>query len=156
MSHFRALAIESDIVNQVRSSGLDPFGAQAERWVAEDARLPCRHCLHEALLNSNVLLISYRPLKQDTPYAGRGPIFVCADECGRYAEVNALPQIVASRNVNLRAYTASGRMLYSHSRLTAGAEAKEHIAGMLSDEEVGEVHAHTALHGCFLCRFVRG
>jgi hypothetical protein len=26
----------------------------------------------------------------------------------------------------------------------------------LKDGEVAEVHAHTALHGCFLCKFVRG
>jgi hypothetical protein len=155
MSGFRAIAVDTDLAERVRASRLDPFGAKAEVWTARDSRLPCRHCLNEARFNSEVLLISYQPLKKETPYAGRGPIFICADECAGFDLTQLVPEIVATRHVNLRAYDRSGKMLYPYSRLAKGDEAEDHIGEMLKDQDVFEVHAHTALHGCFLCKFMR-
>lgn len=155
MTSFRALPIETELARKVRKSGLDPFGAAADIWVAHEPRLPCRHCLGEAPLDGKVLLISYQPLQRQTPYAGRGPIFICADDCEAFGENDRVPEIVASRHVNLRAYDRAGKMLYGHSRLTRGEDAGQEIASMLEDAEVTEVHAHTALHGCFLCKFLR-
>jgi hypothetical protein len=155
MSGFRAIALDTDLAKRVRASRFDPFGAKAEVWTARDSRLPCRHCLNEARLNSEVLLISYQPLEKQTPYAGRGPIFICGDECEGFDRAQTVPEIVAARQVNLRAYDGSGKMLYAYSRLAKGNEAKDHLAEMLKDEDVFEVHAHTALHGCFLCKFIR-
>ncbi len=155
MTDFRALPIDSNVARSVRSSGLDPFGAAAEVWVAREPRLPCRHCLEEARLEGKVLLISYQPLERQTPYAGRGPIFICGNACEAFDEPQRVPEIVASRHVNLRAYDGSGQMIYAHSRLARGADAGREIASMLEDAEVAQVHAHTALHGCFLCKFVR-
>jgi hypothetical protein len=155
MQGFRALGMDSTLAQQIRSSGRDAFGNMAEVWRAEDPRLPCRHCLKEAPLNSTVLLVSYQPLVVDTPYAGRGPVFLCGHACARFEDAGKVPETVASRQINLRAYTASGQMIYRHSRLAQGQEAGEKVAAMLEDEEVAEVHAHTALHGCYLCRFVR-
>ena len=155
MTSFRALPIETELAHNICRSGLDAFGAAAYVWVAHDPRLPCRHCLEEVRLHHKVLLLSYQPLQVKTPYAGRGPIFICADECQAFHEAERVPEIVSSRHVNLRAYDVSGRMLYAHSRLTAGEVAGPEIASMLEDTKVAEVHAHTALHGCFLCKFVR-
>lgn len=155
MTSFRALPIETELASEVRSSGLDAFGAAAEVWVAHEPRLPCRNCLEEVRLHHKVLLLTYQPLQRQTPFAGRGPIFICADECRAFHEAEGVPEIVSSRHVNLRAYDGSGRMLYAHSRLTAGKAAGPEIASMLEDAKVAEVHAHTALHGCFLCKFVR-
>jgi hypothetical protein len=156
MINFRALPIETELAHKIRKSGLDRFGGTAEIWVAREPRLPCRHCLEEAPLHGKVLLVSYQPLQQQTPYAGCGPIFICADECEAFVERERVPEIVASRRVNLRAYDGSGKMLYAHSKLAKGEDAGQEIASMLGDDEVAEVHAHTALHGCFLCKFVRG
>jgi hypothetical protein len=155
MMSFRAEPIGSQVANQVRASRRDPFGGKAEMLLASDPRFPCRHCLEETPIDSEVLLISYQPLARKTPYAARGPIFICAADCDAFKGIDAVPEIVASRTVNLRAYDASGRMLYAHSQLSSGSEAEKHIASMLSDDRVAEVHAHTALHGCFLCKFVR-
>jgi hypothetical protein len=155
MSQFRAIGMDSDLVKRLRASRLDPFGSEAETWVANDGRFPCRHCLDEARHGSEVLLISYQPLQQDTPFAARGPVFICAEACEGFQRSQEVPETVRTREVNLRAYTPAGRMIYRHSRLTQGAEAQHHIAAMLDDNEISEVHAHTALHGCFLCNFVR-
>lgn len=151
---FRAEAIDSAFARDVRQSRRDAFGGEAELWRAAD-RYPCRHCLDEARRNSDVLLISYKPLESETPYAGRGPIFLCAETCRAYCEPNAVPEIVGTRRINLRAYDSSGKMLYRHSRLAEGSEVQLHIEDILADEAVREIHAHTALHGCYLCRFVR-
>jgi Protein of unknown function (DUF1203) len=155
MSGFRAIALDTGLAKRVRASRLDPFGAKAQVWTAKDSRLPCRHCLDESRLNSEVLLISYQPLEKETPFAGRGPIFICAEACEGFDRPLTVPEIVATRHVNLRAYDRSGKMLYAYSRLAKGDEAKEYIAEILKDEDVFEVHAHTALHGCFLCKFKR-
>jgi hypothetical protein len=155
MISFRALPIETELARKMRRSRLDPFGHAAEIWVARERRLPCRHCLEEATLHGNVLLVSYQPLQGQTPFAGRGPIFICGDDCEAFCERERVPEIVASRHVNLRAYDGSGKMLYTHSKLAKGEDAGQEIASMLEDDEVVEVHAHTALHGCFLCKFVR-
>jgi hypothetical protein len=152
---FRALAIDSSFAHAVRKNRRDAFGGQAELWRAADDRYPCRHCLDEARKASAVLLLSYRPLDQETPFAGRGPIFLCAEACAAFSRSDEVPEIVASRRVNLRAYDLSGNMLYRHSRLVEGSEVQLHIGEILADGEAIEVHAHTALHGCYLCRFIR-
>lgn len=152
--NFRAVAIDSGFARGVRQSRRDAFGGEAELWRAED-RYPCRHCLEEARKGSGVLLVSYRPLDRETPFAGRGPIFLCDEPCAPFSLSNVVPEIVATRRVNYRAYDSSGKMLYRHSRLAEVGEAHLHIGEMLADEEVAEVHAHTALHGCYLCRFIR-
>ena len=151
---FRAVAIDSSFARDVRQGRRDAFGGAAELWRAAD-RYPCRHCLDEARMGSDVLLISYKPLESETPYAGRGPIFLCAEPCQAYLASNAVPEIVVTRRINLRAYDSSGKMLYLHSRLAEGSEVQLHIGELLADETVREVHAHTALHGCYLCRFIR-
>jgi hypothetical protein len=152
---FRAVGIDSGFARDVRRSRLDAFGGEAELWRAAD-RYPCRHCLDEAGMDSDVLLLSYKPLEAQTPYAGRGPIFLCTEACQAYSAPNAVPEIVATRQVNFRAYDSSGKMLYRHSRLAEGSDAQRQIEEILADETVEEIHAHTALHGCYLCRFIRG
>jgi hypothetical protein len=155
MQGIRAIGIDSTLAQQIRASRRDVFGGMAEVWHAKESLLPCRHCLEEAPLDSTVLLVSYRPLAMDTPYAGRGPIFLCGHACAAYEDSERVPKTVASRHVNLRAYTASGQMIYRHSRLAQGEQAGEQVSTMFEDDDVAEVHAHTALHGCYLCRFVR-
>jgi hypothetical protein len=151
---FRAVAVDGDFARDVRRSRRDAFGGEAELWRAAD-RYPCRHCLDEARMDSDVLLLSYKPLEFETPYAERGPIFLCAEACPAYSAPNAVPEIVATRRVNLRAYDSSGKMLYRHSRLAEGSEVQLQIEEILADETVREIHAHTALHGCYLCKFIR-
>jgi hypothetical protein len=155
MTSFRAEPINRELARKVRASRRDPFGGEAEMLPVSGPGFPCRHCLEETSAGEEVVLLSYQPLARQTPYAGRGPIFICAADCHGYRGIDAIPKIVAGRTVNLRAYDAAGRMLYEHARLSNGGEAKTLIAAMLSDDKVAEVHAHTALHGCFLCKFVR-
>jgi hypothetical protein len=152
--NFRAVPIDSSFARDVRQSRRDAFGGVAELWHADD-RYPCRHCLDEARKGGGVLLVSYRPLERETPFAGRGPIFLCDEPCQAFSAANQVPEIVATRLVNFRAYDSSGKMLYRHSRLAEAGEAQLHIGAILADDEVAEVHAHTALHGCYLCRFIR-
>jgi hypothetical protein len=155
MSEFRAIGVTTELARRVRALGRDPFGGRAEVRFANDAGFPCRHCLKEARINSQVLLISYQPLIRETPFAGRGPIFICAEDCSSFEYPHTVPEIVMRRQINLRAYDKSGAMLYAYSRLISGDDAKRNIAETLQSKGVHEVHAHTALHGCFLCKFVR-
>jgi hypothetical protein len=155
MSEFRAIGMATQLARRVRASKRDPFGGKAEVRVANDSGFPCRHCLKEAPLNSEVLLISYQPLIRQTPYAVRGPIFICGEDCSPYEYSQIVPEIVTRRQINLRAYDGSGAMLYGYSRLVSGDDAKLHVAEILNAEGVHEVHAHTALHGCYLCKFMR-
>jgi hypothetical protein len=152
---FRAIPIASQFAAAVRASRRDAEGGAVEIRQATDRRFPCRHCLAEVRFMADALLLPYWPFRGRGAYATRGPIFLCAEPCRAYQESGVLPEIVATRRVNLRAYDGSETMIYRHSCLVEGDATEAAVNSMLGDPEVAEVHAHTALHGCFLCRLVR-
>ena len=88
-------------------------------------------------------------------YAERGPIFLCGDDCAAHSQPDRLPEIVTSRQVNIRAYDARDVMLYAHSQLADGREAETVVSKLLEEPGVRQVHIRTALHGCFLCAVER-
>ncbi len=143
------------LVRAVRESTSDERGVAARKVTAQDPRYPCRSCLKEAGLGAQVLLVSVNPFETDSPYAQRSPVFICVD-CERAAETETMPEIVTSRRVNLRAFGSEETMLYRHSTIVEGREASAAIAAIFQDEAVEKVHIHTALHGCYLARAVRG
>ena len=155
MTSYRAYPISTQLAAQVRASLRGPFGQPAEEWVSGEGRLPCRHCLGEVPVGRKALLLSYGPFSGDGPYAERGPVFLCADDCQPFAAIVAMPEIVVGRLVNIRAYDRGEAMLYRHSQVAAGGEAAMIVQRLLEDLEVDKVHIRTARNGCFLCAVER-
>jgi hypothetical protein len=106
---------------------------------------------------TDLILMRYSPFsaRSRSPYAERGPIFLCGGDCAAHAPSDRMPEIVTSRQVNIRAYDAGDTMLYAHSQLADGRDADGVVARLFADPNVRQVHIRTALHGCFLCAVER-
>lgn len=113
---------------------------------------PCRVSLDDADIGDEVLLVTFRHHDVNSPYRGEGPIFVRRN-ARRARFVDALPPMLASRMVALRAYDAAGMMVTAD--LVRGVEAHAPLDGQLRDARVAYVHLHLARAGCFLCRIDR-
>ena len=157
MAAFHVVPFPADVVRAARAHRIDPWGNVARFLPAVDRSAPCRHCMRGTHPGGDLLLLKFSPFAANSPspYAERGPIFLCGDECAPYAAHSRLPETVTTRQVNIRAYDAADLMLYGHSQLADGTEAEGVVARLLEDATVRKVHIRTALHGCFLCAVER-
>src|SRR5206468_2381269 len=85
-----AHAIEPGELEEIRRSGLDTAGNAPAPW-SDATGSPLRCCLRRARPDDDVLLISYAPLRQGSPWREVGPVFVHAGPCGGWIEETGLP-----------------------------------------------------------------
>lgn len=122
------------------------------RRVADDRPgYPCRISLDDAAPGEPVLLLSYRHHPVASPYRGEGPIYVRRAAQARF--VDALPPMLASRALSLRAYDQGG--LLRDADLVPGADARGPLEALLAAPTTAYVHVHFARTGCFACRVDR-
>jgi len=114
---------------------------------------PCRVSLQDACVGEEVLLLPYEHLAEASPYRSVGPIFVRRGAEPRILEPGEIPAYVSRRQISLRAYDASHRMLAAD--LCQGDGAAAAIERALDDREVAYLHLHNALPGCYSCRVER-
>ena len=93
---FRIRAINSDVAQRVRQTLTDDFGNQLTVSVA-DSPWPCRSCLRVGGTGERRIVFAYRPFATSGPYAEVGPIFIHAEGCTPYAEVNQFPRDFVER-----------------------------------------------------------
>ena len=157
MTGFQVLPFPAEVVRTARTHRADPWGEAVTFLPGVDRSAPCRHCMRQTPSGTDLLLLKYSPFsaRSRSPYAERGPIFLCGNDCAAHAAPDRLPEIVTSRQVNIRAYDERDVMLYAHSLLADGREADGVVAKLLDDPNVRQVHVRTALHGCFLCAVER-
>jgi hypothetical protein len=157
MTRFQVVPFPTDVLRAARTHRTDPWGEGATFMPGVDRPAPCRHCMRQTRPGTDLILLKYSPFRRGSPspYAERGPIFVCGTECAAHAAPDRLPEIVTSRQVNIRAYDERDFMLYAHSTLADGREAEGVVAKLLDEPGVRQVHIRTALHGCFLCAVER-
>ena len=158
MTPLRIVPFPADVADAARTTMADAWGERVTVWPAAERHVPCRSCMHDTRLGDDVLLLKFTPFAaaSPSPYAERGPIFLCGRACTPFHGEGQLPPIVTSRQVNIRAYDKRDFMLYAHSQLADGREAERIVARLIEDPEVHQVHIRTALHGCFLCAVWRG
>jgi hypothetical protein len=157
MTPFKVVPFPREVAHAARSDRVDPWGGTATHLPSVDRSAPCRHCMRQTRAGADLILLAYSPFdrRSRSPYAERGPIFLCGDDCAAHSPPDHLPEIATSRQVNIRAYDARDFMLYGHSQLADGREAEGVVARLLEDPDVRQVHIRTALHGCFLCAVER-
>lgn len=153
MARFQIVPFPVDVARIARSQRTDPWGETVTYLPGVDRSAPCRHCMRQTPAGTDLILLKYSPFnaKSRSPYAECGPIFLCGQDCAAHAMGDRLPEIVTSRQVNIRAYDKRDVMQYAHSQLVDGSEADGVVAKLLEDPDVRQVHVRTALHGCFLC-----
>ena len=157
MMAFKVVPFPREVAHAARSDKVDPWSGAVTYLPGVERSAPCRHCMRQTRAGSDLILLSYSPFdhRSRSPYAERGPIFLCGEDCAAHGHPDRLPEIVTSRQVNIRAYDARDFMLYAHSQLADGSDAEGVVAKLLEQPNVRQVHIRTALHGCFLCAVER-
>src|SRR5215468_3060912 len=126
MTAFKIVPFSRDVLHAARSDRIDPWGEAVTYLPGVPHAAPCRHCMRQTRPGADLILLKYSPFssRSRSPYAERGPIFLCGEDCAAHSPPDSLPEIVTSRQVNIRAYDARDFMLYAHSQLADGRDAE--------------------------------
>ena len=105
-------ALDSALAADLRRGGPDANGQPAERGAISDGEgVPCRHCLSHVPAGREYLILAHRPFPAPQPYAETGPIFLCADDCGRWHGAGVPPILATSPDYLLKGYSADHRIV---------------------------------------------
>jgi NAD(P)-dependent dehydrogenase (short-subunit alcohol dehydrogenase family) len=127
-----------------------PDDPDAVRVVADEPHsYPCRRCLRDAEVGDTLLLLAYDPFLGESPYSGRGPIYVHESSCAPFAG-DAIPEQLTRRLLSVRAYDE--RHMLVDSDVTDGAQLEAVAERLLGTTGAAYLHVHNARPGCFAAR----
>ena len=106
---------------------------------------PCRHCLQWAKLGEEMILFPFASVDSG-PYQERGPIFVHAARCTRYADSESYPEAFRNGRV-VRAYDARKFMI--DARIVNGEGPEQVIEESLANPDAAFLHVRSATRGCY-------
>lgn len=149
-------ALPTIAVRALQNGQPDFYGQPAERAVSGGAGTPCRHCLSDTPKGEQMLILSYRPFPDDQPYAEVGPIFLCGDNCERFAASGALPPILqTSPDYLIKGYSADDRIVYGTGVVVAPDNLVEACEAIFTDAKVVHIHVRSARNNCYQCKITR-
>lgn len=154
MTNFRAIGMDHATASRLRVAGHDDFG-NAIIAMPSSGMAPCRFTLTDHPAGSAMRLLAWAVPQPAGHYALQSPIFLGADGGQAWDAPGVVPPVVAARQVALRAYDAAGMMLYDANRLVLDGGHDAAITALLDRPDVAFLNCHTALAGCYLCRFER-
>lgn len=126
----------------------------AKRYVADRTPgFPCRVSLQDAEPGERVLLVPHTHLDAESPYRASGPVFVRESAAAAVVPRDAVPALLRSRMLSLRAYDRQDLMITAD--IVDGGEAEFAFARMFANALVHYVHIHFAKPGCYACRVDR-
>ena len=144
---FRIAALPADVLEEVRSSGVDAHGNSLERRVASGGE-PLRCCLRDAAAGEEIGLIAYCPFPWTGVYAESGPVFLHTSPCAGYTAPDAYPSGFRHRQQIFRAYGHDRTIV--DARIVDGADAEPAIAELLADPDVAFLHSRNVAYGCYM------
>ena len=114
---------------------------------------PCRITLQDAEPGETVLLLNHESHPAATPYASRYAIFVreSAEAAQTYSDV--LPPVFRNRPIALRLFSGEGML--TGADLGVNEALHDKIVAAFARPEVAYIHAHNAMHGCFVAEIRR-
>ena len=109
---------------------------------------PCRISLEDAEPGETLLLLNHESHAVATPYRSQYAIYVreSAGQAARYE--NELPPILQQRQIALRMFSSAGMLVGADMGKNSDLEVK--IDAALARDDVAYLHAHNAMHGCFM------
>ena len=156
MTAITIVPIDPTVLRQVRTSGVDMLGRPAEWFIDHDGGNQVRCCLTKSRPGERIGLISHRPLEVERPWAEVGPVYIHADTCPVDADTIPFPDWLDLSARVLRAYDASGAMIYAANRIVqAGDGVEAALKDILSDPMITEVHIRNLVEQCFIAKAVR-
>ena len=148
----RFTAIPTEVARAYRSGAPDANGQPAERAVSDGGGNPCRPCLDDIPAGREMLILAHRPFPALQPYAETGPIFLCAEDCSRWAG-EGLPPILTRRPAYLiKGYGANDRIAYGTGRILSNDDLAKGAAVLFDDPRVAYGHVRSATNNCYTCR----
>lgn len=155
MTSFQISALPPQDMDRIRGRGVDDFGNPLVVMTQQDeGGVPLRCCLREAAIGERYALIAWQPAEVGGAYAEVGPVFIHAERCGGYAELDAYRAAFRRRRQILRAYDADGWQV--ENRLVDGSEAEGVITELFARPDIAIVHSRNVLAGCYMFRISRG
>ena len=143
-------------VQRIRSGGADANGLNPELAVSDGGGNPCRHCLQDIPAGKEMLVLAYRPFPELQPYAEVGPIFFCADDCERHAEVESCPELVLKRDqILIKGYSSNNRIAYGTGKIVPTESVDQEASRILANPDVAYVHLRSATNNCYFARIDR-
>ncbi|PZU09535.1 DUF1203 domain-containing protein [Sphingomonas sp.] len=114
---------------------------------------PDRVTVRDLEIGETAILLNYEHQPAQTAYRSRHAIFV-GEGLGQALDlVDRLPDAILSRQISLRAFSASGEML--DAELADGSFLEPIISRFLADPGVAYLHAYYAKRGCYAARIER-
>ncbi len=154
--HFRFAALPTDPVRVLQRGGTDAYGFVPERQISDGQGTPCRHCLRAVPEGRDYLILAYRPFPAPQPYAETGPIFLCAEECQRAPDSDALPDMLRhSPDYIVRGYGHDDRIVYGTGAVVPTGQIRSRADELLERPEVAYLNVRSARNNCYQCRIER-
>ena len=148
----RFTAIPTEVARAYRNGAPDANGQPAERAVSDGGGNPCRHCLDDIPAGREMLILAHRPFPALQPYAETGPIFLCAEDCPRWAG-EGLPPILTRRPAYfVKGYGANDRIAYGTGRILPNDNLAKGATALFDDPRVAYGHVRSASNNCYTCR----
>ena len=138
--------------DQFRAGMADVYGNPPEQRIS-DGDAPCRCCLRMIAQGKPMLVLAYRPFKAVHAYAETGPVFLCADHCAPAG--TALPEVVASPDYLLKAYSVDERIIYGTGQITPRSDIEGYARSLLARDDVAFVDIRSAKNNCWQVRITR-
>jgi len=150
---FKALPTEA--VRALQRGGPDAYGRTPEHRISDGDGVPCRHCMKNVAEGEAYLIVAYRPFPELQPYAETGPLFLHAQECERAAEVDDLPEMLASSDYIVRGYGKDDRIVYGSGAVTPTGEIAARAQTLFARDDIAYIHVRSARNNCYQCRIDR-
>jgi hypothetical protein len=125
----------------------------ALRDVADDPRMPCRVSMAHAEVGEELLLLNHAHQPANTPYRATHAIYVRRVAERAFDAVDAIPEVMASRLLAVRAFDARHMMIDAD--VCEGEDAAALIERLLANPEARYLQAHYARRGCYAARIER-
>lgn len=141
--------IPKEIVDEARRALKDRFGHDLH---VQMSAAPCRYCLQISTVAEKIILLSYQPLPDTSPYAEIGPIFIHATACEPYSS-DAFPPDFLRRSLILRAYDHEGNIV--DALVSQPGMAELDATTFLRNPTVAEIHVRHTTYTCYDFKIVR-
>jgi Protein of unknown function (DUF1203) len=114
---------------------------------------PCRITLEGAEPGETVFLLNHESHSASTPYASRYAIYVRENAATPALFRDELPPVFVNRPIALRLFDSEGMLIGADMGTHRDLAAK--IEQAFARADVSYIHAHNAMHGCFVAEVRR-
>jgi len=140
-------------------AGIDPAHADRLRaaggidYIADSKPgFPCRQCLRDAEIGDEMILVSFDPFEESSPYRSASPIFLHRRPCTTF-DADDLPEQLTCRNLSVRGFDRAAMM--QDGVVIDGRDLHATIEDLFTNPAIEYLHVHNAGRGCWAAKVCR-